>query len=282
MATEKSKNMSMTNIGKVLFDKGIITIEQAEKIIQYQRKNKVKFGEAAVELGYLSHEDVQQALADQFDYSYLQVGQSAISEEVISAYQPFSHYAEEIRGLRSQILLRWLSAGNKSVAILGCNEEASQLAANLAVCFAQSNEKTLLIDANLRSPKQQRYFATKNKQGLSEVLANRCSLTDALELNTEIENLTILNAGAKVPNPQELLSRDQVVDVVESLNSQFEVIIYDTPPCNDFADAQLIAAKVKGVIIVAEKNKASAASLKKIAEQCQQIGAEIIGAVYIE
>ena len=159
------------NIGKLLLDLGKITPEEAERVLRLQKAEDLRFGVAAQKLGLVTDADIHQALSLQFDYPYLQPNQGAFSKDLVAAYQPFSRQVEALRALRSQLILRWFNEGNKSLAIVAASESdgCSNLAANLAVVFSQLGEQTLLVDANLREPKQHKIFNLSERRGLSDI-----------------------------------------------------------------------------------------------------------------
>src|SRR6267142_1681709 len=164
-------------IGAILIESGRLRREDVEEILWLQVKKGLRFGDAAHELGLLSRADVDFALALQFDYRYLRRGESKVSEEVIAAYDPFSPQVEALRALRSELMLRWFDndPARRALAILsaGRNEGRSYIAANLAVVFSQLGQRTLLIDADLRNPRQHRIFNVADRIGLSSILAGR-------------------------------------------------------------------------------------------------------------
>ncbi len=167
------------SIGAILLDSGQLTPADAERILRVQKEHNLRFGEAAIRLGLLTEADIQYALSRQFSYKYLRTtGDSKpISEEVVAAYKPFSQPVEQLRSIRSQLMLRWYDKAEhrQILTIVGAErgEGRSYLAANLAVVFSQLGERTLLIDANLRTPRQHQLFKLENRLGLSTLLAGR-------------------------------------------------------------------------------------------------------------
>jgi receptor protein-tyrosine kinase len=132
-----------------------------------------------MQLGLLSQSDIDLALSDQFDFPYLQAGHSNVSEEVVAAYKPFDRQIENLRSLRSQLMLRWFEdkQNQPTLCIAGTQrgEGRSVLAANLAVIFSQLGEKTLLIDADMRNPRQHALFGISNSHGLAAALTGRAN-----------------------------------------------------------------------------------------------------------
>ena len=215
----------------LLLDAGKITPENAERVLRMQKELGIRFGEAAMRLGLISEDDIQQVLARQFAYPYLHKGESALSPKLVAAFEPFSDQVESLRAIRSQLMLRWFARGRKALAIVGVDpaDGASLFASNLAVVFSQLGEQTLLVDANLRSPHQQEVFALVPRQGLSDLLAGRADL-DVIARVPAFVDLSVMPAGTLPPNPQELLSRDAFRNLNTQLESRYDVVLYDVPP----------------------------------------------------
>ena len=272
-----------SSIGGLLLESGKITPENAERVLRMQKELGIRFGEAAQRLGLITEADIQQVLARQFDYPYLQQGQGKYSPRLLAAYQPFSPQVEVLRAIRSQLMLRWFARGRKSLVIMGVDsgDGASLFAANLAVVFSQFGEHTLLVDANLRAPTQHQVFDLKNKQGLSDVLAGRADL-DAIAKLDEFVDLHILEAGTLPPNPQELLSRSAFTELNARLESHFDVVLYDVASFTTGSDAMAIAARAGGVLLVTRRNATLVGDLNAASEQLAQVGAEVVGSVMVE
>ena len=270
-------------IGQQLLDNGKLTSQQAEKVLLLQKESGIRFGEAAIKLGFITEDDIQDVLSQQFEYPYLVSGQSAVSEKLVAAYSPFNTEVEALRSLRSQILLRWVEGGNKSVALASYdgNQSSNLLAANLAIVFSQLGERTLLVDANLREPAQHELFAVENRKGLTDILAGRSGL-EAVQKISEFRDLSLLTAGAQAPNPQELLSRDKFSKISAELEQAYDVVIYSTSPLQGSADAQLVASRVKGVILLANRHITPLKGLNAAKEQLEMSSATILGCVLVQ
>jgi protein-tyrosine kinase len=272
-----------SSIGLVLLQMGKITPEDAERILRIQKEKGVRFGEVAQALGLISDADIQQALASQFDYPYLAKGQGEYSSELLAAYQPFTPQVEALRAVRSQLMLRWFTGGRKSLALVSVNsgEGTSFVAANLAVVFSQLGEHTLLVDANLRTPRQHEIFKLKSKQGLSDILAGRADLGAMAKIDAFVD-LSVLPAGTLPPNPQELVSRSAFAEMSTGLADKFDVVLYDVPGYFAGGDALAISACTGGVLLVVRKNHTRLADIAKASEQLRAGGAEIVGSLLID
>lgn len=268
------------NIGKLLLDLGKITLEDAERIIRLQKVEGLRFGAAAQKLGMVTEADIRQALSLQFDYPYLQPNQGSFSKNLVAAYQPFSPQVEALRALRSQLILTWFNEGNKSLAIVSANEDegCSNLAANLAVVFSQLGEQTLLIDANLREPAQHQIFNLSEPRGLSDILVGRADLNIVTRIDSFV-NLSVLGAGTVPPNPQELLSRSIFTDLINHAITHYDIVIVDTAPAGDTSDAQTVAGRCGGALLVSKLNQTRVAELENVRDQLTVTGVQIVGAV---
>jgi chain length determinant protein tyrosine kinase EpsG len=277
------KNMTDTRtstVGQLLLDRGKLTPAQAEKILLLQKEEDIRFGEAAIKLGFIGSQDLQEVLSAQFDYPYLPGDDSSLSPQLIAAYRPQSVPVEALRSLRSQLMLRWISQGNKvfSVTSHESNVRSGWLAANLAIVFSQLGERTLLIDANLRSPQQHQLFRLENRAGLADVLASRARLDCAQRIG-HLLGLSVLTAGTPVPNPQELLGRAQFGELLEEAASLYDVVVIGTAPMQNAADAQIVAARARGVILLAESGKTALDPLLRCRDELTAAGARVLGCV---
>src|SRR3954463_14779771 len=164
-------------IGAILVEEGKLTPREVERVLERQRADKVRFGEAAVRLGYITPEDVRFALAKQYDMPHFTSSSEGPSRELVAAFAPFHPRAEEMRALRTQLLIRWYNPeqGRKSLVVASPErgEGRSYVAANLAVVFSQLGARTLLVDAALRKPRQHLIFGMSEGHGLSSLLAGR-------------------------------------------------------------------------------------------------------------
>jgi receptor protein-tyrosine kinase len=272
-------------IGDILVATGRLSQDDAARIVERQRADKVQFGDAALALKVLTKDDIDFALSKQFDYSYLSDQDDTVSHELVAAYKPFSRVGENLRAVRSQLMLRWFNTdpAHKVIAIVspGSGEGRSFIAANLAIVFAQQGERTLLIDADLRAKParaQNALFKLGKSAGLSGILANRAGL-EVAQLVPGLPGLAVLPAGATPPNPQELLGRPAFGDLLRTASQQFDVIIIDTPAGTEFADAEITAARAGAALLVARKNKSLVPQATQLARRLQDSGVALVGSV---
>ena len=283
VATVPTLPRASRTIGAILMDAGLLSAEDAEQILRLQRQNNLRFGEAAIRLGLLTEADIQYALARQFDYAYLRMSdRRAVSEEVVAAYQPFSAQTEQMRSIRGQLMLRWfdLSEQRQTLAVIGSQrgEGRSWLAANLAVVFAQLGERTLLIDADMRNPRQHELFMLQNKSGLSTLLAHR-SREEAIVRITDLVGLSVLPAGPVPPNPSELLNRPAFEELLAHARSSYDVVLIDTPSLSAGDDAAMIAVRAGAVVALARSRQTRVAAFNDIVAGLSSAGVAVVGSV---
>lgn len=267
-------------IGRLLLKLGKISSEDTENILRTQQEQGLLFGDAALKLGLISDADIRQVLALQFNYPYLLEGQGNYSNELIAAYQPFSQKVEALRALRSQLMVRWFNDSNKSLAIVSANEGegVSYLTANLAIMFSQLGMRTLLIDANMRDPRQHILFNLKEHRGLSDIIAGRAGL-DVVSHVEFFENLSVLGAGTTPPNPQELLNRASFTYFIDQANDQYDIVLVDTSAATFTADAQVTVSRCGGALLVSRLNHTRLSDLTEVRNQIAVTGASLVGAV---
>ena len=165
-------------IGEIIGQTRNLSADQIEKILAHQREHRMRFGEAAIALGYASMDDVLYALAQQFHYPYAAEPQRKLNPELVALNQPFSQQAEAFRAIRTQVMMRVFPEGGgarKALAVISPNsgDGKTYFAANLAVTLAQLGGRTLLVDADLRGPRQHAVFGIDNSAGLSGILSGR-------------------------------------------------------------------------------------------------------------
>lgn len=273
------------SIGAILVETGRLTAADAQVVAREQKAKGVPFGAAAVQLGLVSQADIDFALARQYDYPYVPARSGIVAPAVVAAYQPFGAIAEHLRLLRSQVTLRWSNTriGAKALAVAGVSrgEGRSFVAANLAVVFAQTGARTLLIDADLRNPSQHALFHVDNRYGLSSLLAGRVG-SEAIVRISALRNLYVLPAGPLPPNPQELLARATFGMRLRSLEELFEVIVIDTSASENSADSQIVAAVSGATLLVVRKDSTPMKELRALQSALESAGSRILGAVVNE
>jgi protein-tyrosine kinase len=278
--TPRTAAGSGRHIGAILMDEGKLTASDAEQVLARQRELGWRFGEAAIELNLITDSDLRQALAKQYEFPYLVSGPDGVSKELIAAWDPFHPVVEELRAVRTQLLIRWYNpdAGRRILAITspGAREGRSFVAANLAVTFSQLGQRTLLLDADFRGPRQQSIFNIPDRFGLSSVLSGRADLSAAAPV-TGITGLCVMPAGPLPPNPLELLSRGGFAALLGRAQAEYDVILIDTPPVNEYADAQSIAYRAGDTLLLSRKDQTRLLDTERAVRELSDASARIVG-----
>lgn len=268
------------SIGDIVRDAHQLSAQEVEQVLAHQRKSGLKFGEAAMALGLLKREDVVWALSQQFEYNY--AAEESMPELVV-ANRPFSRHAEIIRDLRAQLINTAFkpqeNGKRKALAIVSADvgDGRSYVAANLAVAFSQLGGKTLLIDADMRGPRQHDIFKmSEAKRGLSNVLLGR-SEPNVIKQVKSLKNLFVLPVGTTPPNPTELVQRPVLGLVLQSMLERFDYVLVDTPASVHGADARVIAAACGQALLLGRKDRSRIPALRQLADSMKQMGANVCG-----
>ena len=270
-------------IGSILSEDGKLVGADIERVMELQKIEGLRFGEAALALGLISASDLHCAIAKQYDLPHLLPGNENIGSELVVAQEPFHPRAEEVRALRTQLSMRWAKAGVKhrvlAIVSPGPGEGRSYVAANLALAFAQLGERTLLIDADLRTPRQHRIFNVPDRLGRSAVLSGRAGGGAVMPV-PEFGALSLLPAGARPPNPQELLSRPALAVLLHELRGAFDVVLLDTPPAKLYADAQAVAFQAGSAMVLARKDVTHLEDTRSVIRELSDMGTRVVGTVF--
>jgi succinoglycan biosynthesis transport protein ExoP len=283
-SAESGQGASRMPIGRILVQAGLIHPPEVERVLTWARQEGIRFGEAAVAQKLVTSEQVERALAYQFDYAVLEPGTSGVSEEVVAAYDGRNPLVADLRRLRAKIRSAQIAAPPesplKSLAVIssGSGDGKSFLAANLAVTFSQMGQRTLLIDADLRRGRLHRMFGLANSTGLSSML-NRSIVPGSLQRIAGLRNLTVLTRGPDAPNPSELLSRDVFDHLLEAFARSFDIVILDTPGVAEEPDATLVAQRAGAALVMARKDVSAFEAVVDLVESGGTQRVAVLGSV---
>jgi capsular exopolysaccharide synthesis family protein len=208
----------------------------------------------------------------------LRLQRSAVSTTLLR--YPESMLAESFRALRTSVLLSRPDGAHQLVLITSANpgEGKTCTAVNLALALAQSGGEVLLIDADFRQPRVARSLGLSNEHGLSDVLARKADLKDAL-IQLPAPELNVLPAGSRPPNPADLLSSRSMRKLLQELRSRFTSVVIDSPPVLLISDANILASLVDAVIIVAESQSTTRAAISRANKMITLSGGRVLGTV---
>lgn len=193
---------------------------------------------------------------------------------------PKSPVAEAYRVLRTNIQFASVDKPVKVILVTssGPEEGKSTTVTNLAISFAQSGGKVLLIDADLRKPTVHKSFGLSNATGMTTVLAQHVDYKTCI-VEGKIDNLYILTSGPIPPNPSELLSSNAMKSFIRMLREDFDTILLDSPPAGVVTDAAILSAIVDGTILVVASGKVEIEEAQRAKELLQKVNANILGVV---
>lgn len=161
------------------------------------------------------------------------------------------------------------------------SEGKTTTAINLAITFAQTNSKVLLIDCDLRKARVHRYLQIERGIGISNVLCGFCKLESAIKKQVR-ENLDVLTAGELPPNPAELLNNDVFGAVLSELQEKYDYIFIDTSPMTVVTDATIVLPKSQGVVVIVRENQTTFDLLDETMEDIKKVKTKILGVVVLD
>jgi len=195
--------------------------------------------------------------------------------------RPLSGSAEAYRLLRIQ--LSWFMKKKldfKDFAVVSSvpDEGKSTISSNMALALAQLNQKILLVDADIRRGRLSRTYNAGNKKGLSHYLSDNLTLDEVVQ-PTKIPNLWIVAPGENMVKGADLLSSSRMSDFIAETRSQFDLIVYDTPPITLIADTAVLLSQLHGAILVTRTGVTGSRIVPKAIKMIQDTNADLIGVV---
>jgi capsular exopolysaccharide synthesis family protein len=203
-----------------------------------------------------------------------------ISNYIVTKNKPKSPVSEAYRVIRTNIQFSSIENPVKSFVVTSSvpGEGKSTTVANLAVTFAQSGNKVLLIDCDLRKPILHKFFGISNKEGLTNIIAGHGIFREYIQ-TTEIENLYLLPCGPIPPNPSEIIGSRFMKSLHAELIEQFDYVLFDSPPVGTVTDAQILSTIVDGVVLVVAVGTVSQQSFKRANELLRNVNANTLGVI---
>lgn len=273
------------SIGEIIRQTKNLSDEQMQAVVEFQRSNGVRFGEAAVALGFATDSDVVFALSQQFHYPYTPESRRDLSRELVTAAQPFSKQAEAFRAIRSQLMMRVFNPAEpkRALAIISPNSGDGKtfFIANLGVAMAQLGGRTLVVDADMRGPRLHQVFGIPNTSGLSGILSGRQE-DNVIYQAPDIPSLFVMPVGITPPNPLELLERPAFRLLMGELLRKFDHVIVDTPAAEHGSDAVVIASKCGATLVLARQDRSRVATLNDLVANVNASSAKLAGVIVNE
>ena len=205
---------------------------------------------------------------------------------LVALTEPKSAAAEAFRTLRTNI--QFASPDKPVHTILATStrpdDGKSTTIANLAITFAASGSRTVLVDADLRRPHIHKIFNLPNDAGLTTLVSDIARAESMTGVSpplqeTQVPNLRVLTSGPVPPNPAEILASQRMAELLETLRADAEYVLIDAPPIIAVADAAILAPRVDGVILVVNAGKTRRDLAVKARDMLRQVNANILGVV---
>lgn len=279
-----------------------LSSDAQQQITELMKDLRIRFAEAALKSGAITQEQLEEALTWIKQNEVLQdrgIIQEALrrsthkrspilwerdqlepSKDLTLVHDPEHPHSEAVRSLRTEILLRFKDQNRgRMIALLSpsAHEGRSQLAAELAISFAQLGRRTLLVDADLRRPNQHRLFEVDNEIGLTQAMTS--GGPHRFHGIRGVPEMALMTSGDLPPNPLELLSGGAFERTLQQWRRNFEFLVLDTPPATQTSDALIIAAAARNVLILGRAKVTRFAQLSEICRNLSVTDSRILGAV---
>ena len=291
MKPQDSENKSSDNdpdsgrLGEILIAIGRLRERQVAAVLERQAHDARRFGELAQVLGYVTQGDVDLALSRQKSRKLNDVLVDFPRTGVATLMDPEELGSEALVAVRSQLVHRWFGEDpeQRALAVVSTDygDGRSYVCSRLARLFADLDEDTLLIDADLRRPSLHQIFGADNSVGLSSYLLGHVTQAPVRAV-PGIPFLHLLTAGPLVDQPHRLIARNEFGRLLERLAPQFRAIFIDTPPAAAGADSVTIALRASGALLVVRRHKARLSEQHEFARRLTDSTVEIVGAVINE
>lgn len=200
---------------------------------------------------------------------------------LITLTDPRSAAAEAFRTLRTNLMFSSVENPISTLVVTSPaeSEGKSLVLANLAVTFAQSGHKTILVDSDLRRPSQHTLWNVDSAQGLTTMMLDDSALAQPPLVSTGVDNLLLLPAGALPPTPADVLGSQRMLDIIGLLKARAHYVLFDSPPVLAATDAALLGSRLDGVLLVVRAGHTRREHAARAREALERVHARIVGAV---
>jgi succinoglycan biosynthesis transport protein ExoP len=200
---------------------------------------------------------------------------------VVSLSDRTSPAAEAYRILRTSIQFLGIERQTRVIQVTSASAQEGKTTtlSNLAVAFASSGLRTVVVCCDLRRPRLHQFFGVDNTVGFTSVLLGNVALSKALQPVPGQERLLVLASGPLPPNPAELLSSSRAADLLRSLAEQADIVLVDCPPVLPVTDSIVLSQRMDATVLVVSARSTSRKAAHRAAEMLQQVNAPLVGAV---
>lgn len=208
------------------------------------------------------------------------MSQSTNKRNLITDVNPRSPISEAYRIARTNVDFSMIDSELSTLMVTsaGPGEGKTTTVANLAITYAQTGKKVIVLDADMRKPTMHHCFALSNRVGLSNILSGQVKLEDGIK-ETHIPGLFVIPSGTIPPNPTEILGSKRMEALLDELKSKFDLVLFDTPPALVVADAQITSSLCDGVVLVIDSGKVKREHAIKMKTNFELVNAKVLGVV---
>lgn len=301
---DDSLGIDESQLRAILIDNCQLSSEGVEQITTHMQTSGRSFSESALQLGLVSGADIEDARAwarrpaSRGEPGVVEAAIHKVSgrarrmlsrighqvqpgRDLVIVHDPYGSRSETLRALRTELMLLADGAHRAvNIAIVSPlpGEGRSQLTAELAVAFAQLGRSTILVDADMRNPRQHQLFdGTDPLRGLAQAIAGRTS--PYVHAVQGFEQLHLVAAGGTAPNPLELLSDSYFRQLVDDWSGSYHFVIIDTPPVSTFADGLAVATVAGRALVVSRAAHTPYSAMKELLRRLATAESQLLGAV---
>lgn len=205
------------------------------------------------------------------------------TEQLITLTEPRSAAAEAFRSLRTNLMFSSVDNPINTLLMTSAarDDEKSLTVANVAVTFAQSGHRTIIVDADLRQPQQHSIWGIESGRGLTDMMVDDAAISNPPLSTTSIENLVILPTGELPPNPADLLSGKRMDEIIRALKDRADYVLFDSPPVLAATDAALLGIKLDAALLVVKAGDTRRDHTAQARQALERVHVRIVGAVLI-
>jgi capsular exopolysaccharide synthesis family protein len=200
-------------------------------------------------------------------------------DNLVTLTTPRSSASEAYRALRTNLIFTGLDEPLHTLIVTSPapEEGKSTTLANLAVTFAQSGKKTLMVDCDLRHPSQHTIWGVPQQPGLTDMVLEGLKKPPLVDVG--VENLMLLPSGTVPPNPADLLGSQRMDAIIKQLKGEADIVLFDAPPVIAVTDATLLATKLDGVLLVFRAGGTRRDHAERAKELLERVNIRLVGAV---
>ena len=203
------------------------------------------------------------------------------SDSLVTLSEPRSAAAEAYRSLRTNLMFSSVDEPLHTLLVTSAarDDQKSLALANLAVTFAQGGNRTILVDSDLRQPRQHEIWGVDSERGLTSMMVDDELIADPPLSDTSVDDLQLLASGALPPNPADLLSGKRMDAIIAALKARADYVLFDSPPVLAATDAALLGIKLDGALLVVRAGETRRDHTADARQALERVHARVVGAV---